>query len=242
MYKKITHTIVEEHFDHPAAKQIKSRIERPRLPTTEIFDANTFRTSVSSAAQQYATNLNNIINAYSSSPNDFLTAFDEAFTNIDSLGNMTKPFLTGELGERMNLALRTFTVYSAMMIQAAKSQQDISLLNNRISNAALDLANTMQAYNYDWGQFAPDNSTTNHVRPILTEMANTINAKIKAKIAGNETVSTEMSAKLSSDLGNFGTAISESLIKRFPERFTTMSTAWAGCPPTPSPTPAPTAP
>lgn len=28
MYKKITHTIVEEHFDHPVSAQIKKTLER----------------------------------------------------------------------------------------------------------------------------------------------------------------------------------------------------------------------
>lgn len=243
MYKKITHTIVEEHFDNPMAKQIKNRIERPRLPTTEVFDATTFRNNVAAAAQQYATNINTIVNGYNATPMDLVLAFEQAFATVDSLGNMTKPFMTSELGERMNLGLRMILVYTTLAIQSARANQDIVPLTNRIVNSAGELSNAMQTYNTDWGQFSPDGTPANFINPTLTSAAQSINSKIQAKIAGNETTSNEMSSKIASDFGSFGTAIADSLIKKYPERFTgMMATAWAGCPPTPSPTPAPTMP
>jgi hypothetical protein len=238
MYKKITHTIVEEHFDHPMAKQIKSRIERPQLPTTEIFDATTFRNNVAAAGQQYASNLNSVIDKYNSSPLDVILAFEQASSTVDSLGNMTKPFMTSELGERINLQLRMILMYSTLMIQGARSNQDISPFSGRITNAANELAFAMQSYNFDWGQFSPDGSPANYVLPILTDISQTINSKVQAKVAGNESTANDLSTKLATDFNNFSTAISESIIKRYPDRFTTMATAWAGCP-TPAPTPAP---
>ena len=50
MYKKITHTIVEEHFEHPLASDIKKTLERRSIKATigmsEVISKAQFKTDI----------------------------------------------------------------------------------------------------------------------------------------------------------------------------------------------------
>ena len=97
MYKKITHNIVEEHFDHPIASEIKRGLERKvGAPTSTIFDAAAFRSDAANLYTNYTTKLMAILDA--STDAELLTAIENMFVNIDAIGNITKNFYQNEKG------------------------------------------------------------------------------------------------------------------------------------------------
>jgi len=240
MYKKITHNIVEEHFDHPMAGQIKKTIVRSQIPNSEVFDENSFRTSVMDYVTNFSSKVNNIVESFSSTQADLITEFEQAFSTVDNLGNMTKPFLTSELGERMNADLRYILIYTAMAVQSARLGQDTTFAENRILQATTDLGNAMIPYNNFWTPVAT--GLTDNLLALLQAIGRNINKKINAKVSGNNSLNTELTTAIGNDFSKFGTIFVNGLVQKFPDRFTsTPVTSYQECMPTPAPTPAPAA-
>jgi hypothetical protein len=238
MYKKITHNIVEEHFDHPMAGQIKKTIVRSQVPNSEVFDENSFRTNVANYTNSYSSSINKIIESFSSTQANLISEFEQAFTSVDNLGNMTKPFITSELGERMNADFRYILIYTAMAVQSARIGQDTLFAENRILQSTNDLASAMIAYNTYWTPAGAD--ITDNLYAISQSIGNNINKKINAKVSNNAALSAELAAAINSDFSKFGTIFVNGLVRKFPERFTsTPVTSYQECMPTPAPTPAP---
>jgi hypothetical protein len=89
MYKKITHNIVEEHFDHPIASQIKKTMERSTIPNNIIFDENKFKSDVNAYFIKYKAKINEMINSITGSEEALIVPFEELFDNawVDGIGN-----------------------------------------------------------------------------------------------------------------------------------------------------------
>jgi hypothetical protein len=223
VYKKITHTIVEEHFDHPLANQIKSSLERrrSRIPTNETFDELTFRSNVSNYFDNLANKLNGMIMSVDGTEDSLVNNFEAIYSDVDRLGNMTKPFYNSEFGERINLAMRSIPVLTALLVHAVKTGTDAAYSQTKMNTVLNELATSLNTFNQQY-QWQP-------TRDLLAKLADGIIGQVKARKAKNATEITLSTNKLNEFISEFSTLFADRIIQQFPNRFTSM--------PTPSPTP-----
>lgn len=218
MYKKITHTIVEEHFDHPIASQIKKTIDRSRIPTTEIFSESKFRADVHNyflTLQSYLTEMTDSVNK----PEQYLiAAFENMFKDnwIDGLGNMTKPFYFSDFSEVMNVTMRQLAIVTSSMVQNVQSGKETRNLVDIFRNQEASLiAEAMGSVNYSWRYAEIRKMFVDIVINILAETSKKWN-----KDTVNEQIAKDNLAGLFS---MFERIFVEGIITQFPNRFTSST-------------------
>lgn len=213
MYKKITHNIVEEHFDHPIASQIKKSITRSGIPNNEILSEIKFRSDINSYFENYKSRINSMINGATGTDEDLIKPFEEIFDNswVDGLGNMTKPIYFSDLGERINSAFRSFPVTLIIIIQLLKMGRDITAPSRRFAGARDDLSIALANFNPAWS--APVISSL--FTTITTEMINQVKARLKKDAAAE----LQAAQKITEAFATFEDAFVNGIINQHPERF-----------------------
>jgi len=219
MYKKITHNIVEEHFDHPVASQIKKSMEKSRIVTNEVFSESKFRTDVHEYFSKYQIHLNNLINSATSTDEEFLNAFDNIFKTswIDDLGNMVKPIYVMEFGERINQGMRMFATGVFLVLQSLKIGKDSGFNFNRLNFAVNDITQNLSNFNSNWSFPV--------VSPLLNKLATDIFAQAKARISKNSDLELQQAQKVAEGFSTLESVFVEGVIKQYPERFNNSTLA-----------------
>lgn len=214
MYKKITHSIVEEHFDHPIAGQIKKSMERSRIVTNEVFPEDKFRSDVHAYFVKYQGHLNSLVNAVTSTDEELLTAFDNFFKTcwVDDLGNMTKPIYVTEFGERINEGMRMLATGIFLSIQSLKMGKDSGLQSGRLQFIANELAQNLNNFNNAW-QYQTVNTLFIN---LFTDMIN----RAKAKLAKNSSTELQLAQKNTESWDTFEKTLVDGIIAQHPARFT----------------------
>lgn len=154
MYKKVTHTITEEHFGHPVAAEIKKVIDKtivPPKPKMEPAAASKFKADIENYFVNFDKGLNDIIKAIDSS-NEVQLADAEStlFANIDALGNILKTYYGVEFGEKINQNLRSLVFAIIAIARNFKNKIDIRDWRSRLETIKNDLASMMYNYNNTW--------------------------------------------------------------------------------------------
>lgn len=214
MYKKITHNIVEEHFDHPIASQIKKSMDnRSKLVTSEIFLEDKFRADAKAYFAKYQQHLNEIINAVTGTDEELLIAFDNFFKTpwVDDLGNMTKPIYATEFGERLNQAMRSIATSLFLSMQALKMGKDAGLGPGRLQFAAGDLVQNLNNFNNQWQYQTLNTLFTN----LFTDIIN----RAKAKLAKNAVAESQLAQKNTESWNQFESILIDGIVNQYPERF-----------------------
>lgn len=212
MYKKITHNIVEEHFDHPLANQIKKSITRFTLPSTQTFDKFDFRTSVTTAMNNIATKLNLILDGVNTSEVQVVEAFEGIFADINAVSELSKHFFPTEFSERLTQGLRGWAIYSLMMVHKAKVGQDYLMYKNSCNRTSSELVQTFT----DFDSAMPMLS----FQTALNSISTNISAKVDALVANNTEQAKIANNTLLNDFRIFGNAYANGIMSKFPERFT----------------------
>lgn len=218
MYKKITHTIVEEHFDHPLSNQIRKSISRfesrSGVPTTEIFDPTKFRSDLDNSFKNYATKLIEMTDAVTGTEESLVMPFEELFLTVDTAGNATKPFYPSELGEQINEALRSVALTVFAAVNSAKINRDPQgefVRNGQWSN---NLTNSLIGYNNSW--------IFNTIITVLNRIYNSLLAKIRARKEKNVTVEQELNKTIMDSLMEFSKLLADGIVTQYPNRFKPM--------------------
>lgn len=218
MYKKITHNIVEEHFDHPIASQIKKSMSRSKVTNNEVFSEIKFRSDINSWFENYKSRINSMINGATGTEEDLIKPFEEIYNNswVDGLGNMTKPIYASELGERINSSFRSFPVTLLIVIQLLKTGRDITSISRRFAGAADDLRIALTNFNPAWASPAINLLLTT----ITTEMTN----QVKARLKKDANAELQSSQKIAQAFTTFENEFVNGIISQHPERFTKVTT------------------
>jgi hypothetical protein len=214
MYKKITHTIVEEHFDHPIANQIKKTIERSKVVDDQVFSETTFRSDVHDYFTTYLTNLIEIINSVTGTTDDSVIPFERLFKDawIDNLGNMTKPLYASMFGETLNEGLRRIVLTTFFLTQNMKNGTEPQFLINGWRNVIVnELSQIMSSFNSEW--------LFQTVQSIFTAMPDDVVALLKARLKKDSSAEKLAVDKLSSTFATFEKTFVDGIIKQQPERF-----------------------
>jgi hypothetical protein len=220
MYKKITHNIVEEHFDHPIASQIKKTMERSTIPNSIIFDENKFKSDVNAYFTKYKAKINEMINSITGSEEALIVPFEELFDNawIDGIGNITKPIYASELGERINSSMRNIPITLLIMIQILRTGRDISVLARRFPGAAQEMAAALSGFN-------PLHWNNQEIDTLFTTITSEITNQVKARLKKDSTAEMQAAQKVASAFAMFENTLVNGIITQHPERFSRVSTA-----------------
>ena len=212
MYKKITHNIIEEHFDHPLATQIKKSIMRSRFSENQIFDTTDFRRQVNGSMNEYANKLNQILDGVTTPESDIIPAFTTIFGHINKMGDLSKSFFPVEFAERLVQSLRSWAIYSLMMVHKAKIGQDYMLYKEYVTRSADELSSTFRDFNSAMPVL--------DFSPVIINISENINSKVDAKVANDINLIATFSETLVTNCRIFGNAYSNGIISKFPDRFT----------------------
>jgi hypothetical protein len=221
MYKKITHNIVEEHFDHPMAAKIKDGLRTRRVnpnennivfgkPTNEIFNKTIFNTNMETYFNNYAQKLIQISDTTSGTEEQLVTAFEELFDSIDNVADFFNPFYNRELGERVSTSMRHIGLTLTMIVHSTKVGWD-SAPWIRSLNLSLDLA-PFQSYNTKW---LPE-----YLRNTIYKFNSSMIARITAVKNQNQVVIDQSTEDAYAAMMIFKDFIANGIIQQFPDRFT----------------------
>lgn len=216
MYKKITHTIVEEHFDHPLANQIKSSIDRKvGRPTDITFDREQFSDELTNWMATYVSNIQNLINATSGTDDDIIDAFEViANSDIDKLGMMMRNFYQYEIGERLNANFRMLMTMALLHMQTAKFGKSSTLAKQRAFTIASDIADAIA--------MASPNIIFTPMRENIVLAIEAIFKKTDAIVSKNIAEQEKQSDIIDASWRDFMATLVNGILEFNPDRFTTQ--------------------
>jgi hypothetical protein len=228
MYKKITHNIVEEHYDHPMAAKIKAGL-KPTItrkamrdygndddlifgrPTAEIFNKNDFTARFESYLANYTQKLIQITDATAGTEEQLVTAFEDLFNFVDQVGDFFDPFYNRELGERVTNSFRNIASNITMIVHTTKAGWSTEPWA-RLLNQSTFIAN-FQQYNDNW----PRPNLENIMKVFISDMI----ARATAIKAGNQSAVDQLTNNMYSTIMLWKDAIVNGITQQFPQRFTT---------------------
>ena len=150
MYKKITHNIIEEHFDYPVEPSINGGTTKvsavwPVLPNTWSF--------ISSLKNQF-TEYNNSLRSYAISALSNSADLDYVRSELTSSANNFSMFFEPYYGQaNSNTLVGHLNSFSGLFIEfvnAVNSGQDTASIKIRITEKLSDFIKTMYTVNLNW--------------------------------------------------------------------------------------------
>jgi hypothetical protein len=216
MYKKITHNIVEEHYDHPLAMEIKSTMEQTRIgpgpKPTASSAAEQFRTQATSAWTTLGWRLRNLVESVWHDGGDVGAIGDQISKDIKNIRNGLTPFLSsGSLGN-FEISLETLITDLANEIKAVKSGKDIRDVDSKTTTAIANLAEYLESVNPKYWPKAA-------VVDIFTSLKNLYLDQVKFKLKRDWPADIDALNKSIAVLAKFADIFSSGIIKEFPNKF-----------------------
>lgn len=214
MYKKITHTITEEHFAHPMAVEIKKIVDinkvnpKPKLSTPSSIK---FQTDVKNYFTNYASKMHNLIGSVFN--NTLASAEEDIFKDVDNLGNMLMPIYGFDVAQRINEVMRGYVL---AVVNSAKNVRDnLDTLNEKNINNMLanQLARVLNSINNSW-QYAIVRDAFLSLFDSWVQEAKAINKKdIQAANTAFSTVNQTITS--------FADILANGIIQQNPDQFST---------------------
>lgn len=224
MYKKITHNIVEEHYDHPLATKIKAGLKPTRRviqdfgdedfifgrPTTEIFNKDDFTARFESYLTNYTQKIIQITDATAGTEEQLVAAFEDLFNFVDQVRDFFNPFYNRELGERVTNSFRLIASNITMIVHTTKAGFTTEPWTRLLNQSAV-IAN-FQQYNDVW----PRPSLENIMKVFISDMI----ARTAAIKTGNQPAVDQLTNNMYSTIMLWKDAIVNGITQQFPQRFT----------------------
>jgi len=220
MYKRLTHTIVEEHFDHPMAAKIKAGLKNKstRLeskvgrPTTEIFNETSFRQSADTYFNTFFMKINRISDSITETDDQLITSFEDLFSVVWKVKDVFNPFYQAELGERVSNSFGHIGLTYTMIVHLLKAGLDTRMWENSINLSSDAIANYISRYNQFLDYF--------FVRTHIESFNNHLIERAKAIKSGDNAAKELAENNARETLMKFKDSVVDGIIRQFPERFT----------------------
>ena len=214
MYKKITHTIVEEHFDHPMGVNIASDVKTgkkmspPRM--VEIIPAGQFKSFVDNYFIEFEDKIVELANATFDESLDFQAAIANAM-DYEALGNMLGKYYDIEFQERFNQnvgnAIMQLLYYWRNSIRKFDNKETLA----RIKQQGWAISQIANQYNNAWDR----DILRTLIDDFFGEFVNLGNAKV-TKNKTMETATLDRLAAAGSKLSNY---MANGVLQNHPELF-----------------------
>jgi len=215
MYKRVTHTITEEHFGHPMAAEIKHTLEnrsegiRPMLGATT---ADKFRSDVDAYFVGFHSKLTNIMSATETGSMESLVAAETLyFDEVDQIGKMMVPYYGIEFGERITQVFRGAGLSTIGIARNLKFKTDVRTLVERLNDNFTNLDFLLNQFNNVWISGTVRNSWATIVDALVAETSAIMNKDSSTSINEHTKASNLISA--------FSNTLANSVIQQYPNKF-----------------------
>lgn len=219
MYKKVTHTIVEEHFGSQDAAEIKQILDanygdgyvemRSMIGTTT---ADKFKSDIRAYFDTMHLRFTNIANATENGNMDSLLTEETAFFDeADDLGKLLLPYYGIEFSERLSQVFRGLGLSMIGIGRNLKFKTDIKFILERLDPNFDQLDFLMNQYNNAW---APGS-----VKPAWMSIKDSLIAETAAIMNKDNTASVAAHALVTDKLTAFANSLSNAVIQQYPTKF-----------------------
>ena len=154
MYKKITHTILEEHFEHPAAAQIKSQmgyypITTPAPKPASIMSehAQQFKTAARKLLGNYARYISSSINGIFDSSPDLAAIGEQISKDIDAIGGVMRAYYSQTVNDQTVMHLKKIANDVAEIARLVKSGKSIDQTKTNLLQEVDSFATLLESVN-----------------------------------------------------------------------------------------------
>jgi len=216
MYKKITHNIIEEHYDHPMAMEIKSTMNQTRtdpvIKPTVSSAAEQFRTQATATWTTLGWRLRNLIESIWHDGGDIATINDQISKDIKNIRNGLTPYFTSGILSNFEIGLETLVTDLGNEIKAVKSGKDTRELESKTTAAISNLAEYLESINPKYWPKAA-------VVDIFTNLKNHYIDQVKFKLKRDWPSDIDSLNKSIEVLTRFADVFSSGIIKEFPGKF-----------------------
>lgn len=235
MYKKITHTIVEEHFDHPEALRMKSKLECYPVTTGTTTTNPPAMRMMTPLAEQLITAAHKLLGNYAQRVRSHIVsildatadeaAIDEQLTkDIKAIGAVVSAYYGAAASEEVDMYLKKIANGVADIARAVKSGKSIDDLKINLGRDVEFFATLLESAN-------PKNWPAAAVRDILGAAGDAWIAQIQARDSkkwaedialADRIVDIFTGSGMGPDATGFAKVFAEGIVKQFPEKFGPM--------------------
>lgn len=221
MYKKITHTIIEEHFDCPEAVDIAVELENGNgslpmkiqaIQPPMVMPASQFKTQIRELVMDLDSRWQTLLNATFDTAYDYEAAIEDAFVTANQLGDLLKSYYGAEFGERFNHHWRAVAINLLYTWRNVKNNFDNSVQKENLMKLSPAVAQLLNQYNSRWDRTAVTNLSNDWLSAYVA-LAEAIKAK-------NAAAQTKNKSTIASDINQFSNTLSDGVIQQFPSLFT----------------------
>jgi hypothetical protein len=217
MYKKVTHTIVEEHFSHPMAGEIKESLDKKSISSKykmEQVSADKFRLDISNYLNSLNLRFQDIFKNIESMDDNALAESEKIlFSEIDVLGNMYKTYYGIEFGERLNQYMRTVALLFIAIAKNLKNKMDTRDWRLRLDATKFDIANLFYGYNNIWR--LPD------TQALFGQIFNELITEAQAIVNKDSSAATRSFESLTNLWSVLATTLANATVQQYPGKFIT---------------------
>jgi hypothetical protein len=155
MYKKITHNIVEEHFAHPEAVQVKSQLGYYRKTTTPAPNpasmmsdqAQQFKTAAHKLLGNYARYISSSINGILDSSSDLTAIGEKISKDISAIGAVMHAYYSESVGDQTVTHLKKIANDVAEIARLVKSNKSIDQIKTNLLQEVDSFATLLESVN-----------------------------------------------------------------------------------------------
>ena len=223
MYKKITHNIVEEHFDHPAATHMKYSMDcnppiQPTMPDTKSMvqlklDSRTLFGNLVNSVRSL------IVSITDNGP-DQKVIEDQLFKDIFALSEVVSVFYGETAGKRFDEHLKAIATTLANIVVIIKSGKSITEQKAMLEVYIKDLAKLLDNANM---RYWPELTVIGVLNKVADQWITQATAREKkdypADLASSKIVNEIMVTGSSDGAPSFADIFSDGVIQQFPSKF-----------------------
>lgn len=167
MYKVITHTIREEHFNHPITANVALRGPNQVVDPFTTTSAMKYRDAARTAAYKWLASVRSYVTSTNAAETDVLKE-EVKKSSMDLVTTLFNGYLQPAVLTNVTNAFESYYKAILSSIDAVKTKQDVPGARDRAKTAAEDLAMMLSRLSRSWPMAALEDSFVN----IAKEFAN----------------------------------------------------------------------
>ena len=233
MYKKITHNIVEEHFDHPIAAELKKKVDKaiapratlkPRLNSTVTPEASLYMAAHELVAKLTWGVRNYLVSALNGGE-DSQYIKDRLLKDIAEFGPVLTTYYSPQVGDDVVTHLTEFAKVFCDLVATAKAEKDTT---KGITDALGHLEKLSKVLGAINPKFWPEDVVNEYLHQYAIHVIAQITARIKKEweadtLASLRAVNIMMNGPVSEGtlkgMPDFSNVFASGIIKQFPNLF-----------------------
>jgi hypothetical protein len=190
MYKRISHNIVEEHFDHPMAIDLKDKLSNPMDPTPPKMKSSKsgMWMSTNNDISTLVGHIRNYIVSEIGSAEDVEYVKNQVLTDVTRIGETISKHYSSEISDAVLTHLTGVVTSLVSLLGAAKASKDLEPYKAIVLSHVDSLATALGSANPNkWNRIAVKEYLTQYV----VALAEQIGARLAMDWAADEAAATK---------------------------------------------------